>query len=62
MKVQNKIKKPNIIIITTTTIIIIIIGLFQGYANGKSQARDRIGAVAANLHHSHSNARSEPNL
>ena len=31
-------------------------------AYGGSQARDPIGAVAANLHHSHSNARSEPRL
>ena len=29
-------------------------------ACGGSQARDGIGAVAAGLHHSHSNARSEP--
>ena len=31
-------------------------------AYGDSQARGRIGAVAASLHHSHSNARSEPHL
>ena len=31
-------------------------------AYGSSQARDRIGAVAAGLHHSYSNARSEPCL
>ena len=30
--------------------------------NGGSQARDLIGAVAAGLHHSHSNTRSEPRL
>ena len=29
---------------------------------GGSQARGPIGAVAAGLHHSHSNARSEPSL
>ena len=29
---------------------------------GSSQARDRIGATAAGLHHRHSNARSEPHL
>ena len=29
-------------------------------AHGGSQARDRIGAVAAGLHHSHSNVESEP--
>ena len=29
---------------------------------GSSQARGGIGAVAADLHHSHSNARSEPLL
>ena len=31
-------------------------------AYGGSQFRGRIGAVAASLHHSHSNARSEPRL
>ena len=31
-------------------------------ACGGSQARDRIGAVAASLHHSHSNARSKLRL
>ena len=31
-------------------------------AYGRSQARGRIGAVATNLHHSHSKARSEPRL
>ena len=31
-------------------------------ACGGFQARDLIGAVAAGLHHSHSNARSEPSL
>ena len=31
-------------------------------AHGGSQARGRIGAVAASLHHSLSNARSEPCL
>ena len=31
-------------------------------AYGSSQARGRIRAVAAGLHHSHSNARSEPCL
>ena len=31
-------------------------------ANGGSQARGRIGAVAAGLHQSHSNAGSEPCL
>ena len=31
-------------------------------AHGGSQARGQIGAVAAGLHHSHSNARSEPHL
>ena len=29
---------------------------------GGSQARGQIGAVAAGLHHSHGNARSEPRL
>ena len=31
-------------------------------AHGGSQARGPIGAVAAGLHHSHSNAESEPHL
>ena len=31
-------------------------------AYGSSQARGHIGAVAAGLHHSHSNAGSEPRL
>ena len=31
-------------------------------AYGTSQARDQIGAVAAGLHHSHSNSSSEPCL
>ena len=31
-------------------------------AYGGSQARGRIGAVAAGLHHSHSNTRFEPHL
>ena len=31
-------------------------------AYGGSQARSLIGAIAAGLHHSHSNARSEPHL
>ena len=31
-------------------------------ARGGSQTRGLIGAVAASLHHSHSNARSEPCL
>ena len=31
-------------------------------AYGCSQARDQIGAVAVGLYHSHSNARSEPDL
>ena len=31
-------------------------------AYGGSQARGLMGAVAAGLHHSHSNARSEPHL
>ena len=39
-------------------------GLFKATpaAQGGSQARGRIGAVAAGLHHSHSNAESEPHL
>ena len=33
-----------------------------GAASGSSQARGQIGATAVGLHHSHSNARSEPCL
>ena len=35
---------------------------FAPMAYGGSQARDPIGAVAASLHHSHSNLGSEPHL
>ena len=31
-------------------------------AYGSSQARDQIGAIAASLHHSHSNVGSKPRL
>ena len=31
-------------------------------AHGSSQARGRIGAIAASLHHSHNKARSKPHL
>ena len=34
----------------------------ESVAYGGSQARGQIGAVAAGLHHRHSNARSEPHL
>ena len=34
----------------------------EGAAYGSSQARGLIGAAAASLHHSHSNAGSEPHL
>ena len=37
------------------------LSLFGG-KYGSSQARGLIGAVAADLHHRHSNARSEPHL
>ena len=39
-------------------------GLFRAVptAYGSSQARGRIRATAATLHHSHSNSRSEPRL
>ena len=36
--------------------------LGQTMAYGSSQARGRTGAAAASLHHSHSNAGSEPRL
>ena len=35
---------------------------YRPVAYGSSQARSRIGAAAASLHHSHSNAISEPRL
>ena len=39
-------------------------GIFRATptAYGSSQARGRIGATAAGLHHSHSNSESEPRL
>ena len=45
-------------------IIIILIFFFRAtlMAYGGSQARGRIKAAASSLHHSHSNARSEPRL
>ena len=45
-----------------TVHIFFFFGLFRAApgAYGGSQARSRIGAVAAGLRHSHSNARSEP--
>ena len=43
-------------------IIIIIILRAAPVAYGGSQARGLIGAIAARLHHSHSNARSKPFL
>ena len=46
------------------TLMIFFFGIFRAaprsYAS--SQARGRIKAIAANLHHSHSHARSEPDL
>ena len=50
------------IIIIIIIIIIIMVGGAALAANGGSQARGLIGAVAAGLHHGHSNARSEPCL
>ena len=43
-------------------LIFILIFIFRavGAAYGSFRARSRIGAIAAGLHHSHSNARSEP--
>ena len=48
----------------TRVIIYLFIYLFKAMhmAYGGSQARGLIGAAAAGLHHSHSNARSEPCL
>ena len=46
-------------------IMIIIIFVFSratSAAHGGSQPRGLIGAIAAGLHHSHSNTRSEPRL
>ena len=41
---------------------ILFFNLFRPVACGSSQAKGRIGAAAAGLHHSHSNARSKPYL
>ena len=38
------------------------LGLYLQYIHGSSQARGPIGATAASLGHSHSNAGSEPHL
>ena len=38
------------------------LGPHSGHVEVPTQARDRIGAAAAGLHHSHSKAGSEPHL
>ena len=45
-------------------VFLVVVVLFRvtPVAYGGSQARGRIGVVAAGLRHSHSNARSEPHL
>ena len=43
-------------------IIIILLLRITSAVYGSSQARGSFGAIAASLHHSHSNARSEPHL
>ena len=45
-------------------VVLVFLCLFRAApgADGCSQARGRIGAVAAGLHHCHSNARSKPSL
>ena len=40
--------------------LLLCVCLFRAY--GGSQAKGRMGAIAASLHHSHSNSRSEPHL
>ena len=45
-------------------LVVVVVGIFLAAptANGGSQARGRIGAVATGLRQSHSNAGSEPSL
>ena len=55
---------PYLILFIYLVFIYLFFGLFRpvSTAYGGSQARSWIGAVASGLHHSHSNARSEPHL
>ena len=51
----------------STSLFVCLFGLFAiswaaPEAYGSSQARGLIGAIAAGLHHSHSDTRSEPHL
>ena len=50
--------------IFVVVVVVIVVLLFRAAlaAYGGSQARGRIGATAAGLNHSHSNAGSEPHL
>jgi len=43
-------------------VLFVLLHRASAMAYGGSQARGQIGAVAAGLHHSHSNVRSEPCL
>ena len=46
----------------TVKLFFFILFMATSVAYGNFQARGRMGAAAASLHHSHSNARSEPHL
>ena len=52
----------SVIIIVVVVVVVVAISWAAPAAYGGSQARGPIGAVAAGLHHSHSNAESEPHL
>ena len=59
--IQLEIENPYMYVRTT---VCVYVCLFRAIplAYGSSQARGEIGAVAASLHYSHSNAGSEPHL
>ena len=61
---KNKNKKEQDLKLLLLSLLLVGDGLFRATptAYGRSQARGRIGAAAAGLHHSHSNTRSQPRL
>ena len=50
------------VFLSFVVVVVVAISWAAPAAHGGSQARGRIGTVAAGLHHSHSNAGSEPRL
>ena len=53
---------PVVVMNPTRLVLFGVVFLFCIFRAKSSQARGQIGAVAAGLHHSHSNARSKPCL